>query len=94
MQRCGFPGRGARVLVIMRRYVDRGGTQWDVVLGRESWGTSVALFVPPTSSDLTVRQAALGATTHDAATRELDSMDEAALHVLFDRSTDRQEGTG
>lgn len=67
---------------------------WDVVLGRESWGASVALFVPPTSSDLEVRQAPLQAATQDGAVRELDGLDDAALQALFDRSTGRQEGMG
>jgi hypothetical protein len=77
----------------MRRFKDQRGTTWDVVLGRESWGASVALFVPPTSSDLDVRRTALAAGTHDAAVRELEAMDDAALQALFDRSTDRQEGS-
>jgi hypothetical protein len=66
---------------------------WEVVLGRESWGTSVALFVPPTASDLEVRQAPLRSIAQDAATRELDDMDDAALQALLDRSTGSQEGT-
>lgn len=76
----------------MRRFQDRQGVAWDVVLGRESWGASVALFVPPTSSDLPIRQAPLAAATQDAAMRELDSLDEAELQALFDRSTGSREG--
>lgn len=76
----------------MRRFRDQSGVEWDVVLGRESWGTTVALFVPPTASTLDVRHAPLRATAQDAATRELDDMDDAALRALFDRSTARQEG--
>jgi hypothetical protein len=78
--------------VNMRRFRDRSGIEWDVVLGRESWGTSVALFVPPTSSDLDVRQVALHSAAADAAMRELDSLDAAALQALFDRSSNRREG--
>lgn len=76
----------------MRRFRDRSGIEWDVVLGRESWGTSVALFVPPTSSDLDVRQATLDSAAADAAMRELDGLDDAALQALFDRSSHRREG--
>lgn len=76
----------------MRRFRDRSGVEWDVVLGRESWGASVALFVPPTSSDLDVRQVPLRSAAADAATRELDSLDDAALQVLLDRSSNRREG--
>jgi hypothetical protein len=79
--------------VSMRRFQDRHGLAWDVVLGRESWGASVALFVPPTTSDLDVRQAALQSATQDAAMRELEGLDDAALQALFDRSTGRQEET-
>lgn len=78
----------------MRRFQDRSGVAWDVVLGRESWGTSVALFVPPTSSELDVRQAPLHSAAQDAAMRELEAMDDAALQALLDRSTGRQEGNG
>jgi hypothetical protein len=76
----------------MRRFQDRRGIAWDVVLGRESWGASVALFVPPTTSDLDVRQAPLTASAQDAAMRELEGLDDAALQALLDRSTGRQEG--
>ncbi|HEX2168510.1 MAG TPA: hypothetical protein VHG09_14845 [Longimicrobiales bacterium] len=76
----------------MRRFRDRSGMMWDVVLGRESWGTSVALFVPPTSSDRNVRQAPLQSVAQDAAVRELENMDDAALQAMLDHSTDRREG--
>jgi hypothetical protein len=39
-----------------------------------------------------VRQAALEAAAADGAMRELDSLDDAALQELFDRSAIRQEG--
>ena len=76
----------------MRRFRDRNGVSWDVVLGRESWGASVALFVPPTPSGLYVRQAPLQAQAYDAAIRELDNLDDAALQALLDRSSMKQEG--
>jgi hypothetical protein len=76
----------------MRTFRDSSGVVWDVVAGRESWGASVALFVPPTASDLGVRQAPLQAVAQDAAMRELESMDDAALQALLDRSSVRQEG--
>jgi hypothetical protein len=71
----------------VRRFTDRSGVAWEVVLGRESWGTSVALFVPPTVSDLQVRQAPLRSSAQDAAMRELEDMDDAALQALLDRSS-------
>jgi hypothetical protein len=77
----------------MRYLQDQGGTTWDVVLGRESWGASVALFVPPAASGMPVRQTQLAAVAHDQAARDLESMDEAALRALFDRSTPKPEGS-
>ncbi|CAN5752269.1 hypothetical protein BH23GEM9_BH23GEM9_11930 [soil metagenome] len=76
----------------MRRFRDRTGTEWDVVLGRESWGSLLALFVPRTG-DSPVRQAALMASSHDAATRELNELSDTALRALFDRSSTRDEGS-
>jgi hypothetical protein len=75
----------------MRRFVDREGAAWDVVLGRESWGSLLALFVP--AADGAVRQAPLAASAYDAATQELNQLDDAALQALLDRSTPKEEGT-
>jgi hypothetical protein len=75
----------------MRRFRDRDGTMYDVVLGRESWGALLALFVP-VQSGTPVRQAALSATAFDAATQELNDLDDAALQALLDRSTIKEEG--
>jgi hypothetical protein len=75
----------------MRRFRDRDGITYDVVLGRESWGALLALFVP-VQSGRPVRQAALSSTAFDAATQELNDLDDAALHVLLDRSTIKEEG--
>jgi hypothetical protein len=75
----------------MRQFRDRRGRAWDVILGRESWGTLLALFVP-VEGDAPVRQAPLAAAAHDAATQELDEMDDAALQALLDRSTLKEEG--
>jgi hypothetical protein len=75
----------------MRRFVDRDGTPWDVVLGRESWGSLLALFVP--AGEGAVRQAPLKASAYDGATQELNELDEAALQALLDGSTLKEEGT-
>jgi hypothetical protein len=75
----------------MRRFVDRAGNAWDVVLGRESWGSLLALFVPADSS-LAVRQAPLRATGYDAAAQELDGMDDASLQALLERAVIKEEG--
>ena len=76
----------------MLRFTDRTGLEWDVVLGRESWGAIVALFVPRTENDVPVRQVALAASSYDVAVQELNSLDPGALQALLDRSTIKQEG--
>lgn len=74
----------------MRKFTDRDGGHWDVVLGRESWGALLALFVP-VRSDEAARQALLQATAYDVAMQELDTMDDAALQQLLDRSVVKDE---
>jgi hypothetical protein len=76
----------------MRRFTDRLGQRWDVVLGRESWGTLLALFVPAFATGSPVRQAALRSAGYDEAGRELDSMDDDALQTLLDESSVKEEG--
>lgn len=72
----------------MRRFRDPGGAAWDVVLGRESWGTLVALFVPVGGGD--VRQTVLRSASPETAQHELDTVDEAALHALLRASTEKE----
>ena len=75
----------------MRRFVDRTGSTWDVVLGRESWGALLALFVPADSA-VRVRQAPLRASSYDAAAGELDGMDDASLQALLESAVIKEEG--
>lgn len=70
----------------MRRFDDTKGRPWEVVAGRESWGVLVALFVP-IEGDGAVREVALQAESYEAAHRELETMDEAALRALLERSS-------
>ena len=75
----------------MRRFTDAAGGAWDVVVGRESWGTLYALFVPVgTGRNEPVRQAILRASGYDAAQLELSELDDAALAALFERSTPKE----
>lgn len=74
---------------LVRRFVDRAGTRWDVVLGRESWGALVALFVP--SGSAPIRQAALRASAYDTAERELDALSDAELQQLLDVSQEKPD---
>ncbi len=75
----------------MRRFTDEHGRVWDAVVGRESWGTLYALFVPAGPADSrAVRQALLQGAGYEAAQQELDSMDDAALHALFATAQPRE----
>ena len=73
----------------MKRYVDAQGREWDVVLGRESWGTLLALFVPRGGG--TARQATLQASDYNAAQQELDALDEPALADMLLNSVEKSE---
>jgi hypothetical protein len=75
----------------MRRFLDRDGQRWDVVLGRESWGALLALFVPASGTGR-ARQAMLQASAYDAAMQELNELDDAAVQELLDRSVAKDEG--
>jgi hypothetical protein len=74
----------------MRRFTAEDGREWEVVLGRESWGASVALFVPVDSSDpAAIRQSVLAAAAVDEAQAELDAMSDADLRALLARAGPR-----
>lgn len=73
----------------MRRFRDAEGREWDVVLGRESWGGLLALFVPVDGG--TVMQAVLRSAGYDEAQNELATIDEAALQQLL-RGANAKEG--
>lgn len=72
----------------MRRFRDADGREWDAVLGRESWGGLLALFVPRDGG--TVMQAQLRSDGYDAAQHELDTMEETALHELLRNATEKE----
>ncbi len=76
----------------MRKFIDASGKEWDVVVGRESWGALYALFVPagPGRSE-PIRQTMLRASGYDAAQFELEEMDDAALAALFEKSTPKPD---
>ncbi len=61
----------------MRRFLDEQGEPWDVMLGRESYGMQVLLFVQAGGGE--VRKAMLAADTRVDAEAELDGMDDAVL---------------
>jgi len=61
----------------MRRLTDASGTEWDVTIGRESWGTLVLLFVPRVGGG--PRQSVMAAETQLAAEQRLQEMSETEL---------------
>jgi hypothetical protein len=69
----------------MRRFTALDGTQWDAVLGHESWGTFVVLFTPAGGGS--VRKAVLAAESALAAETELDALDDGALRALLASSS-------
>jgi len=75
----------------MRRFSDEEGGVWDAVVGRESWGTLYALFIPAgAAAARPVCQALLDSVGYEQAQRELDAMDDAALRTLFQAAQPRE----
>jgi hypothetical protein len=68
----------------MRAVVDASGRRWQVILGKESWGTLVLLFSPMDGGD--VRTSVLTAETMKSASAELDSMSDDELLVRLGES--------
>jgi hypothetical protein len=70
---------------VVRVFRDKVGAEWDVMVGRESWGMVVAIFVlregpePP-------RQALMDVTAADEGNRVLLGMTEKELQAMLDRS--------
>lgn len=76
----------------MRRYTDSEGRPWDVVLGRESFGALLALFVPAAGNREPPRQTMLGADSRQGGATELGDMEPAELDELFERSQPKEIG--
>lgn len=75
----------------MRKFNDERGRTWEVVVGRESWGTFVALFIPD-ASDAEVRQASLGARGRREADEEVEALSEGELRTLLERAEPKHLG--
>jgi hypothetical protein len=71
----------------MRRFEDREGRFWDVIVGRQSWGANYALFVPAAGTAADVRQAILRSASFEDAVAELDALDTEGVQKLLDIST-------
>ncbi|MEO6529174.1 MAG: hypothetical protein ABIP93_21320 [Gemmatimonadaceae bacterium] len=68
----------------MRAFVDAQGRRWQVVLGKESWGTLVLLFSPDVGGDS--RTSVLHSETMRAASAELDAMTDDDLRARLTES--------
>lgn len=75
----------------MRRFQDREGRDWEVVVGRESWGAFFAIFVPR-GHDAGVRQSMLDAGSQEEAARELDGLGRDGLRELLGESSPKELG--
>jgi hypothetical protein len=71
---------------LVRRYTDPRGRQWDVVVGRESFGALYALFVPGSGTRAETRQTLLHAESQARAREELEAMSDDEMNQLFERS--------
>jgi len=60
-----------------------------VLLGRESWGVLLALFV--SRDEDSVRQAVLEASSREQASQLLEELDEEGVDELFQQSVPRLE---
>lgn len=72
----------------MREMLDADGLRWQVVTGRESWGSTCAIFVP-LGGPGPARQALLAAESVELAERELAAMDDTELRALLQRSQEK-----
>ena len=68
----------------MRSFVDDAGLRWQVMLGKESWGTLVLLFTRVDGVD--TRTSVLSAETMLTANAELDAMSDDDLRVKLHES--------
>ncbi len=63
----------------MRSFTDDAGARWQVMIGKESWGTLVLLFSPDSGGD--ARTSILHAETMLLASAELDALSDDSLRA-------------
>ena len=68
------------------RELDEQGVHWEVVVGRESWGSFYAIFVPREAS-VAPRESSLSGTSYEEAYLEVEALSPDELLELFRRST-------
>jgi hypothetical protein len=72
--------------VVLIAFSAADGTEWDVVVGRESWGTVVAMFVPR-KGNAPPRQAVMDTSSSEEALTLLRNMSQRELQDLLDKAT-------
>jgi hypothetical protein len=73
----------------VRQFRDSTGREWEVVVGRESWGTVVAIFVARGGTE-PPREAMMEVSSADEGNRVLLSMSVEELHGLLLASKQKQ----
>ena len=73
----------------MRLFKDASGRGWEVVVGRQSWGAIVGIFVPQDGSG-DLRESPLFASGYEEGNRELDALDLDELRALLTRSVPKK----
>lgn len=74
----------------MRKFVDRQEREWEVVIGRASWGAYLLIF-SPTDRSGEMREAHLSAGSQGEAFLELDALTDHELAEMLERSTPKSE---
>jgi len=75
----------------VRKFKDLLGNEWEAVVGRESWGTVVAIFVARNGS-ASPRQALFDVSSWDEGNRILQDMTDDDLRELLGASTTKPMG--
>jgi hypothetical protein len=73
----------------MRRFTDNGEQEWEIAVGRASWGVFLALFVPRDGG--AVREVPLPYGSAEDANRGILEASRVELQSLLDRSGPRTE---
>lgn len=75
----------------MWTFRDEEGREWEMVVGRESWGGFVALLIPD-HAGADVRQISVEGSSRGEATRRIDEMGREGWLSLLARSRPRETG--
>lgn len=73
----------------MRRFTDDGEGEWEIAVGRASWGVFLALFIPRDGGD--IREVPLPHVSAEDASRGILEASRQELQSLLDRSGPRTE---